>query len=158
MFRAIPLLTLASIAVVAACTDQPEPTAPTRPSAITTTSASPAAYAVKIDPPVILEGFAGSTYNVASGVNAFGDVAGVSTLGGVLHAVRWPAGSAVPNDVAAGMPYDINTAGQLAGEAGAHAVLWTPDGRGGYTLTRIGEKMRSPRSVRPFIQPARGDS
>lgn len=144
MSRATPLFALASLAAAAGCTDQPALTAPTRPNAIVTTSPAPTPYTVTVGDPVILEGFPGSTYNIAAGSNTLGDVAGVSSLGGTQHAVRWPAGSTAPVDVGMGTPYDINTAGQLVGEFGIHAALWTPNGAGGYTLTLLDEQLPSP--------------
>jgi len=143
VLRATPLYTVASIVVVAACSDRPEPTAPARANAIVTANAIQLPYTVPVDGPVTLEGFDGSAYDIAHGISALGEVAGVSSLGGVIHAVRWPAGSTALKDVGIGTPYDINTTGQLAGDAGLHAVLWTPDGLGGYTVTRIGEQIPS---------------
>lgn len=100
-------------------------------------------YAMTVDAPVVLQGFPGSDYNIAYGVNSVGDVAGVSNLGGIQHVVQWPSGTTVPSDIGMGTPHDINTAGQVAGEFGVHAALWTPDGVGGYTLTNIGAQLPS---------------
>jgi len=140
--RATPLLAIASLALAAGCTDQPAPTAPTRSNATVTTSLTPTAYTATVGDPVILEG--GPTYNIAARSNALGDVAGVSDLWGSVHAVRWPAGSTTPIDLGVGTPMDINSAGQLVGESGGHAALWTPNGAGGYTLTLLDSQLPSP--------------
>jgi probable HAF family extracellular repeat protein len=132
---------LASLAIAAGCSDGPTTAAPTQPNASVTTSATPTAYNVTVGAPIVLEGFAGSTYNLVTGVNTLGDVAGISMLGGTQHGARWPAGSTTPSDVGVGNPHDINAAGQLAGERGPRATLWTPDGAGGYTITNIGQQL-----------------
>lgn len=108
-----------------------------------TTSPAPTTYTVTVDPPAILEGFPGSNYNIALGVSTLGEVAGISSFEGAQHGVRWPAGSTLPSDVGIGNPHDINAGGQLAGEFGIRAALWTPNGAGGYTLTRIGDQLPS---------------
>jgi probable HAF family extracellular repeat protein len=95
---------------------------------------------VTVDPVVILNGLNGASQNFATGVNALGDVGGES--GG--HVALWSAGSTTATDVGLGRSLDINNSGQQAGEFGGQAALWTPDGKGGYTLTRIGDRLPSP--------------
>jgi probable HAF family extracellular repeat protein len=141
--RATRLFALSSLAVAAGCSDQSAPTAPVRPTALIATVPTPTPYTVTVDPPVILEGFAGSTYSMGSAINAAGDGAGVSRLGGVLHSVRWSAGSTVVSDVGIGTGRDINAAGQVAGDYGTRAAVWTPNAGGGYTMTNIGEQLPS---------------
>src|SRR5690349_12402503 len=100
--RAFPLFVLTSLALIAACSDQPAPTAPiTRPDVALTSSPTPTAYSVSVDP-VTLEGFPGSTYNIAAGVSPAGDVVGASQLNGSIHAARWSAGSTSPVDLGIG--------------------------------------------------------
>lgn len=144
MRRAAPLLGLASLAVAAACSDRPASTAPPRSSLLASTSPADAPYEVIVGDPEVLLGFPGSNLTATVAVTGVGDVAGFSLLDGQQRVVRWPPGSAVPIDVAAGSPRDINTAGQLAGEAAGHAALWTPDGAGGYTLTHLHKQLPSP--------------
>jgi probable HAF family extracellular repeat protein len=141
--RAKPLFVIAAIAVTAGCSDKPTLTAPARANALVTSSPTPAPYKVTVDAPTVLEGFAGSTYNIASGVTPLGEATGVSKMEGVIHAVRWAAGSVVLTDVGIGTAHKINAAGQLAGELGINAVLWTPNGAGGYTVTNIGTQLPS---------------
>ncbi len=143
MSHAIRFSALASLAVIAGCTDQPSLTAPTRPNAAIITNPAPTTYTVTVDPVVTLAGFPGSDFTAALGINTLGEVAGTSKLGGIHHAVRWAAGSSSPSDVALGIAHDINTAGQLVGEVGVRAALWTPNGAGGYTLTNIGDQLPS---------------
>ena len=145
MLRATPFLALGTLAIVAGCSDQPALTAPpARPNPIVTIDPPPAPISVSVDDPVPLKGLPGSTYNVASSINDRGDVAGVSSPGGVEHAVLWPAGSTAPIDIGMGRASDINNAGQLAGEFGIHAALWTPNGAGGFTLTLLDAQLPSP--------------
>ena len=134
---------MATIAVAAGCSDKPTPTAPAHPNALVTALPTPAPYKVTVDAPTVLEGFAGSTYNIASGVTPLGEATGVSKMDGVIHAVRWAAGSTVLSDVGIGTAHKINAVGQLAGELGINAVLWTPNGAGGYTVTNIGVQLPS---------------
>jgi len=142
--RVTPLIVLSSLAIVAGCSDQAtSPTVPTRPTAIITTYPTPEPYSVSVDPVVILDGFPGSNFNFAVGVNSLGDATGVSFLDGNQHVTRWPAGSTAPIDVAVGTAGDINTAGQFVGELQGQAALWTPDGFGGYTVTRIDKQLPS---------------
>jgi probable HAF family extracellular repeat protein len=89
-------------------------------------------------------------------VSALGEVAGVSTQGGGLHVARWPSGSSLPSDVGIGTPYDINITGQIAGEFGVHAALWTPGGPDGYTRTNIGEQLPSAVESRAYSINANG--
>jgi len=145
VLRATAFLALASLAVAAGCTDQPALTAPpTHANAIVSIDPPPEPVTASVDGPVALEGFPGSTYNVAAAINDGGVVVGPSSLGGVEHAVRWPAGSTAPIDVGMGRPSDINNAGQIAGEFGIHAALWTPNGAGGYALTLLDAQLPSP--------------
>jgi probable HAF family extracellular repeat protein len=133
--RAARLLATALLATVASCSEQTVPTVPQqlRPSFTYTASASAA---------VILDAYNSSSYTISYGINDLGVIAGVSDFS---RAVRWETGTASsPTSIApllvspGGIGRDINAFGQIAGESGVHAVLWTPDGGGGYTLTNIG--------------------
>jgi uncharacterized membrane protein len=136
--RATPIIVLAAAAIVAGCTDQAAPTAPARAKPSLGVSTNP------MDGPVVLNGFTGSAYNIAAGMNGLGDIAGVSMRDGGIRAVVWPTGSTTPSEIGNGTPMDINNAGQLVGEFGGQAALWTPDGKGGYELTRINMQLPSP--------------
>ena len=144
MSRAKPLFVIAAIAFAAGCSDKPTPTAPARPNALVTSSPAPAPYKVTVGAPTVLQGFPGSTYDIAYGVTPLGEAVGVSKMDGVIHTVRWAAGSVVLTDVGIGQAGKINAAGQLAGELGINAMLWTPNGAGGYTVTNIGAQLPSP--------------
>jgi uncharacterized membrane protein len=138
--RTVPLLAMSSIVLLAGCTEQTS-TAPSTPKParanFTTYTATPSA-------PVILGAWNNSNYTIAYDINDLGAITGVSDLG--IMAVHWETGmAAVPTSTTAllvdgpgKIGRAINAAGQIAGENGVHAGLWTPNGVGGYTLTDIG--------------------
>ena len=134
--RTAPLLAALCLVTIASCSDQSLPTAPRelRPSYSYTASAGAA---------VILGAYpTSSNYTIAYGINDLGVITGYSD---VTNAVRWETGTAAaPASTTAllvaatgAVGRDINLAGQIAGENGAKAALFTPSG-GGYTLTDIG--------------------
>jgi probable HAF family extracellular repeat protein len=121
-------LLLPLLALTSGCTDDPLPSAPksaARPSATV--------YAATASAPSVLGTWLGSTYNIAYGINDFGDIAGVS--GEDQHAIRWATGTGVaPSSVvaigvdprSAAVARDINVAGEIVGWVGPHAMLWAP--------------------------------
>ncbi|HET7459400.1 MAG TPA: hypothetical protein VFJ74_17240 [Gemmatimonadaceae bacterium] len=123
------------LAFAIGCTDDPLPSAPrdARPSATL--------YTATVGPAVALTSL-GGTQDVAYGINGAGDVSGWSAGATVL----WSTGPAAvptlgsPVDLGFGRGLDINASGQVAGELGNHAALWTPPtgGGGAYTVTDIG--------------------
>jgi probable HAF family extracellular repeat protein len=134
--RSAVVIAVASLVVATwGCTDDSIPSAPR--------SVVPAAtvYTATVSPSVILGGLGGSTQNFAYGVNNAGVISGLSAGSVVL----WSTGTAVaPTSTAAipigfaGRGLDVNAFGQIVGENGVHAALWTPNTGGGYTLTDIG--------------------
>ncbi len=126
------------MALLASCAEQ-EPTSPTirsasRPS-FTTYTATPSA-------PVFLGAWNASNYTIAYDINDLGAIVGTSSI--PVKAVLWETGTAAaPASTTAllvgtgTVGRAVNGFGQVAGENGSHAGLWTPSG-GGYTLTDIG--------------------
>ena len=137
--RTRPALTLASLtAMLAGCGDHDLPSEPRNVAPNVTV------YSVTVQPPVTLGGLAGSTQDIAIGINGAGDITGES--GG--RTVVWSTGTAVapqstsPDEVDFGRGIEINALGQIAGERGGQAALWTPNtSGGGYTRTDIGSQL-----------------
>jgi uncharacterized membrane protein len=140
--RTIRLLSISSIVLLAGCTEQVVTgpgTARLKPTGanFTTYIATPSA-------PVILGAWNGSSYTIAYDINDLGVITGVSDPS--INAVRWETGALAAPASTTPLLVDgvgkigraINASGQIAGENGAGAGLWTPDGVGGYTLTDIG--------------------
>ena len=136
--RTAALFAAACLTTLASCSDQDVATMPTavnaRPSFTTYTASAGAG--------VILGPWNTSNYTIAYGINDLGSISGVSDIS---NAVRWETGTAAAPasttallvDNAGAIGRDINLVGQIAGERGGHAALWTPSG-GGYVLTDIG--------------------
>jgi uncharacterized membrane protein len=139
--RTTRLLSIASIVLFAGCTEQVS-TGPGT-ARIKPTGASFATYIATPSAAVVLGAWSGSSYTIAYDINDLGVITGVSNL--AINAVRWETGtSAAPASTTpllvngpASVGRAINATGQIAGEYGAHAGLWTPNGSG-YTLTDIG--------------------
>ena len=140
--RTIRLLSISSIVLLAGCTEQVVTgpgTARLKPTGanFTTYIATPSA-------PVILGAWNGSSYTIAYDINDLGVITGVSDPS--INAVRWETGALAAPASTTPLLVDgvgkigraINASGQIAGENGIGAGLWTPDGVGGYTLTDIG--------------------
>jgi len=136
IMRAASLLAALSLATLASCSDQDAATFPVkaRPSFTVYTASAGAG--------VILGPWNTSNYTIAYGINDLGTISGVSDI---TTGVRWETGTAAAPasttallvDNAGAIGRDVNLVGQIAGERGGHAALWTPSG-GGYVLTDIG--------------------
>jgi hypothetical protein len=140
--RTTRLLSIASIVLFAGCTEQV--TTGPGTARLKPTDANFATYTATPSAPVILGAWSGSSYTIAYDINDLGTITGVSNLS--INAVRWETGTAAVPASTTALLVDgggkigraINASGQIAGENGSHAGLWTPDGAGGYTLTDIG--------------------
>ena len=108
MSGARTLVSLVALSIVIGCADQPVPTAPS----VSTPNLS--TYTVTVAAPTILGGIAGSSFDIAVGINNAGDIAGVSANFPNGQAVRWAAGTTVPVpvDVANSRANDINSFGK----------------------------------------------
>jgi probable HAF family extracellular repeat protein len=132
----VRLILLSSTALLIGCTDQlriPSAPNPDRPRFTVYTATASA--------PDILGAYLGSNYTIAYDINDVGTITGVSNT---FYAVGWATGTAAaPSSTTpfvvgnGGVGRAINGFGQVAGEYGNNAALWTPSGSG-YTLTDIG--------------------
>jgi uncharacterized membrane protein len=135
------LLSVSSIALLASCTDSPPQ--PTTPAAVTA-RAMLDLYDVTVSGPVVLGAWNASNYTIAYDINDLGAITGVSDPL-LQNIVLWETGTATAPasttplfvDGSTGDGRAVNAGGQVAGEKGGHAALWTPNG-GGYTYTDIG--------------------
>ena len=139
--RNIPLLAVSSIALLIGCTEHQS-----LPSALTPGHPNFVTYTASTGAPSILGAWNGSSYTIAYDINDLGTIVGVSDDASIT-AVGWATGTnsgpksttpfLISNAGAVGRA--VNAVGQVAGEIGSHAGLWTPVPKStSYTATDIG--------------------